>query len=68
MANRKKVVIVGAGPGGLSSAMVLARRGFDVVVYEKEKKVGGRCSSIEVDGFKFDLGPTFVMLPLSPKR
>ena len=34
--SRKKVIVIGAGPGGLSSAMILAHRGFDVVVYEKQ--------------------------------
>jgi len=60
---KKKVIIIGAGPGGLSSAMILAHRGYDVVVYEKQTYVGGRTSAIKVDGFTFELGPTFVMLP-----
>lgn len=60
---KKKVIIIGAGPGGLSAAMVLAARGHDVVVYEKDTHVGGRCSAIKIDGFTFDLGPTFIMLP-----
>jgi len=58
-----KVIIIGAGPGGLSSAMILAHRGFDVVVYEKQSYIGGRTSSIKVGDFTFELGPTFVMLP-----
>ena len=37
----KKVIVVGAGPGGLTSAMILAHRGFDVTVFEKEPVVGG---------------------------
>lgn len=40
-ANSKKVAIVGAGPAGLSCAHVLSREGFDITIYEKEKKGGG---------------------------
>lgn len=61
--NKKKVVVVGAGPGGLSSAMILAHRGFDVTVYEKQAYVGGRTSALKAGEFIFELGPTFVMLP-----
>ncbi len=59
---KKKIIIIGAGPGGLTSAMILANRGFDVHVYEKENKIGGRNSEIVKDGFTFDVGPTFLML------
>ena len=58
----KKVLIIGAGPGGLTSAMILAHRGFDVTVLEKEDKVGGRNAGISMDGYKFDTGPTFLMM------
>lgn len=60
---RKKVIVIGSGPGGLSSAMILAHRGFDVVVYEKQSYVGGRTSALRAGDFIFELGPTFVMLP-----
>src|SRR5512147_2916611 len=59
---RKKVIVVGAGPGGLASALLLASRGFEVDVFEKRDRVGGRNSSLEFDGFKFDVGPTFLMM------
>jgi phytoene desaturase len=58
-----KVVIVGAGPGGLASAMLLAKAGVDVTILEKRSTVGGRTSSIEADGFRFDTGPTFFLYP-----
>lgn len=58
----KKVIIVGAGPGGLTAGMILAHRGYDVSIYEKNKEVGGRNGSLESNGFKFDIGPTFLML------
>ena len=58
----KHVIVVGAGPGGLTSAMLLASRGFKVTVFEKKDVVGGRNAAIEVDGYKFDTGPTFLMM------
>lgn len=59
----KKVIIVGAGPGGLASAMVLARAGVQVTVVDRMGRVGGRTSAIERDGFRFDVGPTFFLYP-----
>ncbi len=58
-----KVVVIGAGPGGLASAMLLARSGCDVTVHERRDRVGGRTSSIVSDGFTFDVGPTFFLYP-----
>jgi phytoene desaturase len=60
---KRDVVIVGAGPGGLASAILLAASGFRVRLLEKMETVGGRTSSIEADGFRFDLGPTFFLYP-----
>ncbi len=59
----KKVVIIGAGPGGLTAGMLLAHNGFDVQIYEKNAYIGGRNGRIELGEFKFDIGPTFLMLP-----
>jgi phytoene desaturase len=58
-----RVLIVGAGPGGLATAMLLARAGVQVTVVEKQPRVGGRTSVIEADGYRFDLGPTFFLYP-----
>nr|WP_228498902.1 phytoene desaturase family protein [Thermogemmata fonticola] len=58
-----RVVIIGAGPGGLAAALLLARAGVQVDVVERLPRVGGRCSSIEIAGFRFDLGPTFFLYP-----
>jgi len=60
---RKKVCVVGAGPGGLANAMLMARAGADVTVFERSSVVGGRCSPIHLDGFRFDTGPTFFHYP-----
>jgi phytoene desaturase len=57
------VIIIGAGPGGLASAVLLAHAGLRVKVIERLPKTGGRTSSIESNGFKFDLGPTFFLYP-----
>ena len=59
----KDVIIIGAGPGGLASAILLAAAGVKVKVLERLPTVGGRTSSIEAEGFKFDLGPTFFLYP-----
>lgn len=59
---KKKIAIIGAGPGGLTAAMVLAKRGFDVEVFEKAGTVGGRNAELAVGDFRFDLGPTFLMM------
>jgi phytoene desaturase len=59
----KKVVIVGAGPGGLAAAILLQRSGLDVTIVERRETVGGRTSTLEQDGFKFDTGPTFFLYP-----
>ncbi|SNT06536.1 phytoene desaturase [Granulicella rosea] len=59
----RRAVIVGAGPGGLAAAVLLAKSGVKVTVVEKRGQVGGRTSTIERDGFKFDTGPTFFLYP-----
>ena len=65
MSERSKpnVAIIGAGPGGLASALLLAKSGVDVTVFERSSAVGGRNKVFERDGFKFDLGPTFFHYP-----
>lgn len=58
-----RVVVVGAGLGGLSAALRLAGTGRDVVVVERESVPGGRAGVIEVDGYRFDSGPTVLTMP-----
>ncbi len=59
-----RVAIVGAGPGGLASAMLLAREGIPVTMFESEAAVGGRTRTIHAPGgYKFDIGPTFFLYP-----
>ncbi len=59
----KKVAIIGSGVGGLALAARLANKGLDVNVFEKLASCGGRNNIIEDKGFKFDTGPSFVLMP-----
>jgi len=59
----KKIIVVGAGVAGLSAAVRLQKLGYDVDLYEKEAKPGGKMNQIKQDGFIFDVGPTIVMMP-----
>ncbi len=60
---KRHVVVIGAGPGGLATAMQLAYAGAEVTLLEAKDRVGGRCSAIETEGFRFDVGPTFFLYP-----
>lgn len=61
---KKKVVVIGAGPGGLAAAMQLAHGGADVTILESRSTVGGRCSTFtSPEGVAFDTGPTFYLYP-----
>jgi len=58
-----KVVIIGAGFGGLSAAALLAKDGFEVTVVEKNEQPGGRASIHKDKGFTFDMGPSWYLMP-----
>lgn len=53
----KKIVVIGAGISGLTSAYLLSKKGFDVTVLEKRSAVGGSIESVIENGFLFDRGP-----------
>ncbi|WP_336025233.1 phytoene desaturase family protein [Halobellus salinisoli] len=57
------VVVIGGGFGGLSTACYLAGAGADVTLLEKNEQLGGRASRLEVDGFRFDMGPSWYLMP-----
>jgi phytoene desaturase len=63
------IAIVGAGPGGLSAAVLLAARGCRVTVYEAQDDIGGRTGQVRLDApggggaYRFDRGPTFFLMP-----
>ena len=59
----KKIIVIGAGVAGLSAAVRLQKLGYEVDLYEKEEKIGGKMNQIKKDGFSFDVGPTIVMMP-----
>lgn len=59
----KRVVIIGAGIGGLGAAGLFAKKGYDVTVVEKNANLGGRANIFEHDGFKFDMGPSWYLAP-----
>ena len=58
-----RTVIIGAGVAGLATAALLAREGHDVTVLEKNSRVGGRAGTIEREGFRFDTGPSWYLMP-----
>jgi len=60
--DKKKIIIIGAGPGGLTAGMILAHHGQKVLVLEKENIPGGRNGAIKLGQYKFDVGPTFLMM------
>ena len=57
-----RAIVVGAGIGGLSTAIRLQKSGFQVTVLEQCSSVGGRCNQLVIDGYKFDTGPTLLMM------
>lgn len=57
----KKIVIIGAGPGGLAAGLLLRKKGYEVTIYEKQDRVGGRSRRMSLGEYHFDLGPTFLM-------
>jgi phytoene desaturase len=60
--NKKRVIVIGAGPGGLAATLLLAAKGYRVTVFEKKDYIGGRNSPIKLGEFTFDMGPTFFLM------
>ncbi|MDR8392069.1 phytoene desaturase [Aliifodinibius sp. S!AR15-10] len=59
----EKVIIIGSGFGGLATASRLLSKGYEVEIFEKRDKPGGRAYVYEIDGFTFDGGPTVITAP-----
>lgn len=55
----KSVIIIGAGLGGLATALRLSIKGYEVTILEKDHQAGGRLNELKQDGFTFDTGPSF---------
>ncbi len=58
----KEIIIIGAGLGGLSAAIRLAKSGFSVTVLEKNETVGGKVNFVEANGYKFDTGASLLTM------
>ena len=58
--NKKNVIIIGSGFGGLSAAIRLQAQGYQVSIFERRDQIGGRASVDKLDGFTFDAGPTVI--------
>ena len=63
LSKSKKVVVVGAGVGGLATAIRLSIKGYSVVVFESNSYIGGKLSQIESKNFRFDTGPSLFTMP-----
>lgn len=58
-----KIIIIGSGFGGMGAAIRLAAKGYDVELFEKLDKPGGRAYVFNINGFTFDAGPTVITAP-----
>jgi phytoene desaturase len=63
MAERKNIIIIGSGIGGITTAAFLSARGHRVQIFEKNPYAGGRSGMFEKEGHRFDMGATFLMMP-----
>lgn len=63
MSNKPHIAIIGAGPGGLMSATLLAAQGYRITILEKSDCIGGRSQKLTLGPYHFDTGPTFFTLP-----
>ncbi len=60
---KKKIYIIGSGFSSLAASCYLAKAGYQVVVLEKNNKIGGRAQQYTNEGFTFDMGPTWYWMP-----
>jgi phytoene desaturase len=60
---KKKVIVIGAGFSGLSTATELASKGYEVEIFEKNEQAGGRARVFQEKGFTFDMGPSWYWMP-----
>ena len=63
LSKSKKVAVVGAGVGGLATAIRLSIKGYSVEVFESNSYIGGKLSQIESKNFRFDAGPSLFTMP-----
>ncbi len=60
---KQTAIIIGAGYGGMALANLLAKAGYAVIVYEKNPELGGRIAAIKQNGYTFDIGPSWYLMP-----
>ncbi|MGB7459626.1 MAG: FAD-dependent oxidoreductase, partial [Carnobacterium jeotgali] len=60
---KKSVIVIGGGLGGISAAISLAQSGYNVSLFEQNDHLGGKLNRLEQDGFGFDLGPSILTMP-----
>lgn len=65
---KHSILVVGAGIGGLATALRLAQKGYQVQVIEKNGQAGGRLNQLKKDGFTFDTGPSFFSMSYEFKQ
>jgi len=64
----RRVAVVGGGLGSLAAAVTLAGRGYAVTLFERNEWLGGKAARLEEDGFRFDMGPTILIMPSVLRR
>lgn len=60
---RPRAIVIGAGVGGLTAALMLQHRGYQVELHERLREPGGRCGRVQLGEFQLDLGPTILLMP-----
>ena len=61
--NQKKAIIIGAGIAGIASAIRIKNLGYDVIVFESNKKAGGKLNEKKIGEYRFDMGPSLFTMP-----
>ena len=59
----QRVVVIGAGVGGLAAGLELKRRGYEVLILERHEQVGGKAAERSDQGYRWDLGPSIIVMP-----
>jgi len=61
--NNKRLIVIGAGFGGIASAIRMQAAGYDVLLLEKTNQIGGKASAFKINNYIFDAGPTAITVP-----
>ena len=63
ISSERQIIVIGAGFGGLATAIRLQAAGCQVTLVEAQEHLGGRASQLQMAGFTFDMGPTLITAP-----